>query len=238
MNLDAWGRVSVVGQLGGGHRTEVLELRRDGERLVARVTRRGPESLDWELDLLEFLSANGFLVPAVVPTVDGRRQVDGVVVQQWLPGREPSAFDWPAVVVELRRLHRLTAGWPQRPGFRSTTELLTADRGGDVDLTAMPADAVAACRRAWAALSGKHTVIHGDPCAANVRVSTAGIGLLDWDEARVDHPDLDLADLPVPELPNARNRVARAATDAWEAANGWQLEPAHAQRRLAALPPT
>ena len=44
-------------------------------------------------------------------------------------------------------------------------------------------------------------VVHGDPCAANVRVSADGIGLLDWDEARVDHPDLDLADLPSVEVP-------------------------------------
>ncbi len=236
MNLSAWGAVAVVGRLGGGHRNTVLELRRDGERLVARVTRRPAAALDWELDLMEFLAGHGFLVPAVVPTDDGRRHADGVVVQRWLPGREPTGFDWPAVAALLRRLHELTAGWPQRPGFHSTRELLDADRGGDVDLTAMPADAVAACRRAWAALSGPTAVVHGDPCAANVRVGEAGIGLLDWDEARVDHPDLDLADLPGAELPGPRNRVARAAVDAWEAAAGWRTEPAYARRRLAGLP--
>ena len=78
-------------------------------------------------------------------------------------------------------------------------------------------------------------VVHGDPCAANVRVSADGIGLLDWDEARVDHPDLDLADLPSVELPAARYRVARAAVAAWEAAAGWQLEPDYARRRLSEL---
>ncbi|HEY0453457.1 phosphotransferase [Actinophytocola sp.] len=150
-----------------------------------------------------------------------------------MAGREPGAGDWPAVARELRRLHSLTAGWPQRPGFRSTTELLTADRGGDVDLTAMPADAVAACRRAWAALGGPHSVVHGDPCAANVRMSAAGIGLLDWDEARVDHPALDLADLP--DLPG--DGVAKSAVNAWEAAAGWRLEPAYARSRLAELTP-
>ncbi len=75
-------------------------------------------------------------------------------------------------------------------------------------------------------------MVHGDPGAANVRVSAAGIGLLDWDEARVDHPDLDLADLP---LPGSRDPVARAAVAAWEAAAGWRLEPDYARRRLAEL---
>ncbi|WP_291413070.1 phosphotransferase [Actinophytocola sp.] len=231
MSFAAWGAVSVVGRLGGGRRNEVLELRLGGERVVGRVSRRSVASLDWELDLLEFLSGAGFLVPAVVPTVDGRRQVDGVVVQRWLPGREPTADDWPAVASELRRLHSVTAGRPQRPDFRSTTELLTVSHGGDVDLSVMPAWAVAACRRAWAALTGPQAVVHGDPCAENVRVTAAGIGLLDWDEARVDHPDLDLADLPGSDLPYP----VRAAIDAWEAAAGWQLEPDYARSRLARL---
>ena len=114
-------------------------------------------------------------------------------------------------------------------------DLLTESRGGDVDLDAMPAVAVAACRRAWGALSGSPAVVHGDPCAANVRIGEAGVGLLDWDEARVDHPDLDLADLPVAVLPGSRGRIARAAVDAWEAAAGWRLEPDYARKRLARL---
>ncbi|MCT2588308.1 phosphotransferase [Actinophytocola gossypii] len=234
IDVTPWG-ATVVGRLGGGHRNDVFELRRRSERLVARATRRSPESLDWELHLMEFLSANGFTVPVTVPADDGRRHVAGVVVQTWLPGREPTSYDWPAVTRELTRLHALTAGWPQRPGFASTRALLTADAGGEVDLTAMPAEAVTACRAAWAALDGPHTVVHGDPQTANVRVGDAGVGLLDWDEARVDHPDLDLADLPDAELPFERNRVARAAVDAWEAAAGWRLEPGYARSRLAEL---
>jgi hypothetical protein len=366
VNLSAWGAVSVEGRLGGGHRNEVRLVRRAGVQLVARRSRRSAAALDWELDLLAFLAGHGFLVPEVVPALDGRRHVGGVVVQRWLPGREPSGSDWPAVAAELRRLHAVTVGWPQRPGFRSTSDLLVADRGGDVDLRAMPDAAVVACRRAWAALAesaggaaadpeggsagravggraagsdgsegglagdllidpaggsatcsmrgsagssassagsagsatgaahgapdgsatgsaggpatdsatgaargaadgsatsiatstaassasgaargapggvtdsavGGLAVVHGDPCAANVRVSADGIGLLDWDEARVDHPDLDFADLPSVELPTSRSRVARAAVAAWEAAAGWQLEPDYARRRLAEL---
>ncbi len=63
------------------------------------------------------------------------------------------------------------ADWPQRPGLRSTTELVTANAGADVDLAAMPADAVADCRRAWAALAGTPmAVVHGDPGPANIRI--------------------------------------------------------------------
>jgi hypothetical protein len=40
-------------------------------------------------------------------------------------------------------------------------------------------------------------------------MSSAGPGLPDWDEARVDYTDLDLADLPDSGLPPARLSAAR-----------------------------
>jgi Ser/Thr protein kinase RdoA (MazF antagonist) len=227
VDLTPWGPLDPVGRLGGGRRNEVW-LVTGG--LVARRSRRSAESLDWELDLLEHLSHNDFVVPGVVATRDGRRHAGGVVVQRWLPGAEPT--DWAPVAAELRRLHALLTDWPQRPGFASTRDLLTADRGGDVDLTTMPRAAVTACRAAWRALAGPLTVVHGDPCAPNVRVHDGRVGFLDWDEARVDHPWLDLADLPDATPPP----VARAAIDAWEAANAWSLEPDYARKRLAKLP--
>jgi hypothetical protein len=42
--------------------------------------------------------------------------------------------EWRLVAGELRRLHELTRGWPQRPSFRSTRQLLEEERGGDVRL--------------------------------------------------------------------------------------------------------
>ncbi len=239
--LAAWGRVALVGRLGGGNRNAVMEIRLDGARLVALKSSRTPSSLDWEADLLAFLAGHGLRVPAMVPAQDGRRHVDGVTVQTWLDGSVPGPDDSPAVAATLRRLHVLTAGWPQRPGFASTTDLLTAERGGDVDLSAMPADAVADCRRAWAPLAGRaQAVIHGDPGPSNIRVTSDGAGLLDWDEARVDCTDLDLAELPVSklpvsELPPGRLMAARLAATAWEAANGWIVEPAYARRQLELL---
>lgn len=229
MDLTPWGSPPLGERLGGGHRNEV---RRAGDAWVARRSRRPPASLEWELNLLDHLSHNGFVVPEVVRTQDGRRHAGGVAVQRWLPGREPADADWPLVAAELRRLHALMAGWPPRPDFPGTRDLLTATQGGDVDLTAMPASAVKACRNAWRALTGPSTVVHGDPCAANIRVAGGRVGFLDWDEARVDHPWLDLADIPGLAVPPA----ARAAINAWEAANAWVMEPSYARRRLAEVP--
>lgn len=234
--LAAWGQLTVVGPLAGGNRNAVLEVCRGQERLVARRSLRAPASLDWEINLLGYLGYQGLRVPVIIPAVDGRRHIDGVLVQSWLDGMPPESGDWPAVAATLRRLHAVTAGWPQRPGFVSTRELLKAERSGDVDLSVMPAEAVAACRAAWQRLAGTpRAVVHGDPGPSNIRISSDGVGLLDWDEARVDYVDLDLADLPATDLLPARLTAARAAVRAWEAANGWTVEPSYARRQLALL---
>jgi hypothetical protein len=49
--------------------------------------------------------------------------------------------------------------------------------------------------RGWPGLAVVGTVA-GDPCAANIRIDGGRVGLLDRDEAHVDHPDLDLAEVP------------------------------------------
>ena len=182
---------------------------------MARLSERTGAALKWELDLLEQLALLGFIVAPVVPAMDGRRQVDGVVVQEWMEGEPPTGGDWEAVAEELRRLHAATVGWRQRPSFWSSRDLLNRTRGGDVDLSVMPEDAVRACRAAWRGLDDvPFAVVHGDPGAGNIRITADGVGFLDWDESRVDHGDLDLAALPGEELPVERLARARAAVHA------------------------
>src|SRR3954463_14551880 len=149
-------------------------------------------------------------------------------------GPPETSADWRRVAGTLRELHRLTRGWPQRPGWRSSTDLLHVETGTKVDLGAMPAEGVARCRAAWARLAGRETcVVHGDPNnLGNVRMTANRVALIDWDEAHVDVPDLDLV-LPgnAAELEREALDIAAQASAAWEAAVCWDDE--YAARRLA-----
>jgi Ser/Thr protein kinase RdoA (MazF antagonist) len=238
--LSAWGAGFRIAAPLGGNRNDVRLVTHGRARFAARLSPRLLAALDWEVRLLDRLRRERLRVPATLPAADDRRIVDGLILFEWLDGEPPaSPRDWAQVAQALRRLHALTVGWPQRPGFRSTRELLTEETGGDVRLDLMPATAVERCRDAWRPLADEpHAVVHGDPGAANIRISREGVGLIDWDEARVDAPILDLASLPEPvalDLSPERLTVARRALDAWEAATGWVVEPAYARRRLARL---
>lgn len=48
-------------------------------------------------------------------------------------GPPETEADWRRVAETLRRLHRLTPGWPQRPGWRASTDLLHAETGTRID---------------------------------------------------------------------------------------------------------
>jgi Ser/Thr protein kinase RdoA (MazF antagonist) len=235
-DLLAWSADVVVGPLLGGGAGDALHAAIVGdEAVVVRRTACPADALDWELDLLEHLDGEGFLVPTVLPTVDGRRHVHGTVVTRWIDGRLPSREDdWHAVGGELDRLHAATTGWPQRPGCCRARDLVTRTRGGDVDLVEMPPGAVGLVRAAWAELpDGPDAVVHGDPGPRHVRVRGDGqVALLGWDRARVDCPWFDLADLPVRRLRSADAANAGAAAHAWEAASAWTSEPNYARWRL------
>ena len=73
--LAAWGGITVVKPLGGGNRNTVLEIRRGHQRLVARQSRRPPDSLDWEIALLDYLAGQGMRVPRFIAALDGRRHI-------------------------------------------------------------------------------------------------------------------------------------------------------------------
>ena len=130
-----------------------------------------------------------------------------------------------------------TQGWPQRPGWRSSTNLLHAQTGTKVDLGAMPPESVARCRAAWARLTGREQcVVHGDPNPRNIHMDAYRVALIDWDESHVDVPDLDLV-LPhnAADLDDHTHDVAAQASAAWEAAVCWDPSGADefAARRLA-----
>lgn len=225
-------------RLAGGVANDVWSVRVGGRLAVGRRGSRSDADLTWETDLLRHLDRQGMAVPTPIPTPDGRRFVDGLVVMAYVDGGPPQTeTDWRRVADTLRRLHALTQGWPQRPGWRSSTDLLRAERGTKVDLTRRPAEGVARCRAAWARLAGRPTcVVHGDPNPGNVRMTADRAALIDWDEAHVDVPELDLV-LPgnAAGLDDETLEVAAQASAAWEAAVCWDDD--YAVGRLAEVRP-
>jgi Ser/Thr protein kinase RdoA (MazF antagonist) len=233
--LEHWGDdVARIEPLTGGVANQVWRVRINGRVAVGRLGARSDADLAWETHLLRHLDREGLAVPVPIPTTDGRWFVDGLVVMSYVAGEPPqNEADWRRVAETLRRLHRLTTDWPQRPGWRSSVELLNSATGTKVDLGAMPPEGVVRCRAAWARLLGRPTcVVHGDPNPGNIRITDDRVAMIDWDESHVDVPDLDLV-LPhnAADLEERTHDIAAQASAAWEAAVCWDDE--HARRRLA-----
>ncbi|SDS51656.1 Ser/Thr protein kinase RdoA involved in Cpx stress response, MazF antagonist [Friedmanniella luteola] len=231
--LEQWGDARRVEPLAGGVANQVWSVRVGGQLAVGRLGARSDADLAWETDLLRHLDRGGLTVPVPIATTAGRWFADGLVVMTYVEGVPPETEDdWRRVADTLGRLHGLTQGWPQRPGWRSSVDLLQAVSGTRIDLGAMPPEGVARCRAAWARLSGRPTcVVHGDPNPGNIRITADRVALIDWDESHVDVPDLDLV-LPhnAAELPDGAYDIAAQASAAWEAAVCWDDE--HAREQL------
>lgn len=234
--LAQWGQhVTRVEPLAGGVANDVWSIRVDGRLAVGRLGSRSDADLAWETALMRHLDREGLTVPMPIPTTDGRLFADGLMVMTYLEGGPPETeADWRRVANTLGELHRLTRGWPQRPGWKSSTDLLHAETGTRIDLGAMPPEAVVRCRAAWARLAGRQTcVVHGNPNnPGNVRITPHRVALIDWDESHVDVPELDLV-LPHngAGLEEGAYDVAAQASAAWEAAVCWDDE--YARKRLA-----
>lgn len=234
--LRHWGAEAVrIEPLAGGVANDVWSVRVQGSLAVARLGARSDADLAWEAELLQHLGREGLAVPAPIPTTDGRLFTDGLMVMTYQEGGPPrTEADWRRVADTLRRLHRATQGWRQRPVWRSSTDLLDVETGTKIDLGAMPPEGVARCRAAWARLIGRQQcVVHGNPNnPGNVRMTADRVALIDWDEAHVDAPDLDLV-LPYDAggLDGAAREIAAQASAAWEAAVCWDDE--YAKKLLA-----
>lgn len=237
--LECWGqRVTRLKRLTGGVANDVWSVELDGRLAVARLGKRSDADLAWETGLLQYLHQNGMTVPLPIPTLDGRLFVHGLVVMTYLEGGRPETEgDWRRVAATLRELHRLTRDWPQRPGWQSSIDLLKAERGTRIDLTAMPPEGVVRCRAAWARLAGRPTcVVHGDANPRNILMTEDRVALIDWDEAHVDVADLDL-ELPhnAADLDTDAWDIAHQASAAWEAAVCWDDD--YSIKRLAEVRP-
>ena len=233
--LEQWGdNIVRIAPLAGGVANDVWSLRVNGQLAVGRFGARSDADLAWETKLLQRLDRGGLTVPLPIPTADGRLFAGSLVVMTYVEGGPPETqADWRRVADTLRVLHGLTQGWPQRPGWRSSTDLLHAQTGTKIDLGTMPAEAVARCRAAWARFAGRETcVVHGDPNQDNVRMTADRVALIDWDESHVDVPDLDLV-LPhnAAGLDNGAYEIAAQASAAWEAAVCWDDD--YSAKRLA-----
>ena len=234
--LGKWGEDAVrIEPLTGGVANDVWRVRIRGQVAVGRLGSRSDADLAWETALLQHLDREGMAVPVPIPTSDGQLFANGLVVMKYMEGGPPETqSDWRRVADTLRELHRSTQGWPQRPGWRSSTDLLHAETGTRINLSAMPPEAVIRCRAAWARLVGRRTcVVHGNPNnPGNIRMTADRVALIDWDESHVDVPDLDLV-LPgnAAGLDDGAHDIAAQASAAWEAAVCWRDE--YAVRRLA-----
>lgn len=230
--LALWQGCRLVRPLEGGFRNQVYLAKRNGEYLVVKSTRRSEAALRWLLAVQEKARDAGFVVPEFIRNDKGDLCAEGVTVETFIEGESISPKDKPELLPLVEAFHTKTTGVSQRPGFASARDLLSQERGGDVDLTQMPPELVKMCREAWQTLPDEPSVVvHGDLNINNMLRTEGGkIALLDWDETRVDTPFFDSA-----VLSDSLNPQEEQILIAWEVAVSWQLEPEYARRRAREL---
>lgn len=210
--------------LAGGNRNVVLRTEGLEQDIVFKSTSRSAAALAWLTPVMDAAEAAGFVVPRLIPSDRGHLSEAGWTAEPFLEGPPLDPKRMATLAPKIDRFQKLAAPLPQRPGFLSAREFLHKTKGGDIDLAAMPDALSAACRTAFAALDDRTTIIHGDLTPSNVLIAPDGrITLIDWDEARRDHPTFDLAAFGQTAKTEARARLA------WEIACCWKTEPERAR---------
>lgn len=223
--LHLWGIDAPLEALTGGHRNTVLRTRGLPDDLVFKSTRRSEAAIAWLDEVQGIARADGLHVPQMHRSLSGHWIADGWICESLVEGVLISPVDAPDLGALLARFHAHSQAMPQRPGFCASVDLLTEVKGGDVDLTQMPADLVALCRAAWSAVQTELLcVVHGDLALGNLLRDPRGrLWLIDWDECRRDLPLFDQVIL------GNLGQAAQSAHLAWEVACCWHLEPTHAR---------
>ncbi len=228
-----WGIHATIAPLPGGHRNQVF--RTVGRDRDVKTTRRTPDSIAWLTQVLHLAEQSGFIVPHLIASQTGRLIEHGWTCEPFIRGNTFTQNDMRGIAPSLARFHAASMNIQQRPGCLSARDFLTYDRGGDIDLRAMPEPLVALCRKAWSQIAANPTcVIHGDLSPSNlIRTEDDRIALLDWDECRVDVTIFDDAQTGA----TGADEVGQMAVLAWEIACSWHLEPDYARSLFPKLRP-
>ncbi len=195
--LDAWG-AAVLGPMPGGGRSRLWRVEICGVAHVAREGAACEPSLRWLWRLQAVAARAGVRLASMVPSQSGALTVAGWTVEPWLEGTPGVEADLPGVRRALRRMHRATRDWPERPG---------PVRRAPVRLPGVP----------------ERAAVHGDVHVGNlVRLAGGGVALIDWEEARIGDPRLDLG--------FSRDAAGQAAHSVAEVQACWWAEPQRARR--------
>ena len=199
--------VTAIRLLPGGHRNAVWLVERGGAQFVAKTTDHSEAALRWLFPVLKAARSCGLNPPLLIADAAGRLATGGMTLEPFVEGVPPTRHDFLALAPRLAAFHSRLPRYPDRPGARPKA----------------PANHCLRLARAIRRLGPERVVVHGDVTRSNLLVTASGPVLLDWDEARRDHPAFDLP------LTNA-NPAIRKARLAREIVFGWRAEPDHARR--------
>lgn len=222
-DLSGFGPACILHPLSGGFRNDVWKVEIEGVPYVAKTTRRTEEQIAWMCHVMALATEAGFRCPTLRRAASGSFISGGYTLESYLPGHMCKEGEMPDISRELAAFHQAGRNLLQRPDFASSTDLLTRDHGGDVDMTALPPDLRDRIRSAFVAIADELvTALHGDLGEINLLVEDGQPpALIDWDECRVDCAFFDQQRLPGVTLTDAQTRACLA----FEIATCWQAEP-------------